>query len=590
MQRRALLILAAVLGFLLPVIAPASLAAGSGSVTLALTPSAVTYGQPQHAAGTIAAEGSCSAGRTVYLQRRPSGAATWSHVATATSKTDGSFAFSFTPAGSSSYRARAPASGACLILTSDTTNGVVHAAVSLALGSHTVRAGGCRRGTIVVGPNKSGQHARLQQKGPSGWRTIAFLTLDGSSRAATNLCKGWGSIGKRYTYRATWPAQDSANAAGTSATSSLLVVEAGWMQRIDQLTRGRAVGVSIRSGGRVLYQRAQAVAFAPASNEKLLLSMALLDRFGPAATIHTDAAVPALRRGVVRGNLWVLGHGDPSTGKPEIARLAHAIAVAGVHKVTGSVLGSTGYFAHDWWAPGWRSFFPTIEVGLPSALTFLENHVDGRNVHAPERFAAQSLTRHLRRLGVKVVGSPGSAAAPAGLHVIASATSPSLAGLLGHMDGISDNFFAEVLGKRLAVARYGGPGTISHAAAAIASWTQSHGVATHPHDSSGLSYDDRVTPGGITRLLQTAEGEPWGGMLRAVLATPGHGTLEDRLSGVNVHAKTGTLDYISALSGWVWLSRLGRWAEFSILDRGMLDWYSKPMEDAIVRQVARYGH
>jgi D-alanyl-D-alanine carboxypeptidase/D-alanyl-D-alanine-endopeptidase (penicillin-binding protein 4) len=162
--------------------------------------------------------------------------------------------------------------------------------------------------------------------------------------------------------------------------------------------------------------------------------------------------------------------------------------------------------------------------------------------------------------------------------------------MMGHMDRISDNFFAEVLGKRLAVAVSGVPGTIAHAAAAISSWTKAHGVAIHVYDSSGLSYLDRVTPDGITRLIQFAQGTPWGPTLRSLLPTPGQGTLQGRLAGVRVHAKTGTLDFVSALSGWVWLSQLGTWAQFSILDRGMQPWVSKPMEDAIVRAVANYAH
>jgi D-alanyl-D-alanine carboxypeptidase len=478
----------------------------------------------------------------------------------------------------------------CEQLASSAAKSTVAAAVTLTLSSLKLRAGGCVRAAIGVQPNKSGRHVSLQQRGPTGWRTFASLTLDASSHAATKLCRGWSSVGKRLTLRARWPAQDTLNVVGVSGRSILSVVEANWMLKIDRLTKGRTVGVSIRSNGRILYDRAADVPFAPASNEKLLLSMALLDRLGPSFTIRTDAGVPRLRHGVVHGNLWILGHGDPSTGKHDIGVLAHRISSAGVQRVTGSVMGSTSYFRHDWFAPGWKSFYQATEVGLPSALTFLENHVHGHNVHRPERYAARALTRRLRNLGVRVAGRPGSGAPPGGLQRVASVTSPSLVGLMTHMDHFSDNFFAEVLGKRLAVAVSGAPGTIAHAAAAISSWTQAHGVPIHVYDSSGLSYSDRVTPGGITKLLQFAQGATWGPTLRSILPSGGQGTLEGRLTGVRVHAKTGTLDYISALSGWVWLSQLGSWAQFSILDRGMAAWYAKDMEDGIVRATARYGH
>ena len=136
----------------------------------------------------------------------------------------------------------------------------------------------------------------------------------------------------------------------------------------------------------------------------------------------------------------------------------------------------------------------------------------------------------------------------------------------------------------------GSPGTIARAAGAIASWTRAHGVGIVAHDSSGLSFWDRVTPDGVTRLLQTADHSAWGTTLRGVLPAPGQGTLEGRLGGVRLHAKTGTLDYVSALSGWVWLSQLGTWGEFSILDRGMSYSAEKSLEDGIVRTMASSAH
>ena len=67
--------------------------------------------------------------------------------------------------------------------------------------------------------------------------------------------------------------------------------------------------------------------------------------------------------------------------------------------------------------------------------------------------------------------------------------------------------------------------------------------------------------------------------------------MKDRhLAGVRLHAKTGTLSHISALSGWVWLSQDRGWPEFSILDRGMSTSTAKDLEDAIVRTMASSAH
>ena len=64
------------------------------------------------------------------------------------------------------------------------------------------------------------------------------------------------------------------------------------------------------------------------------------------------------------------------------------------------------------------------------------------------------------------------------------------------------------------------------------------------------------------------------------------GTLEDRLTDVRIRAKTGTLDDVSALSGWVWVEKSGGWVEFSILSSGFNEWTAKRIEDRIVRIVS----
>ena len=60
-----------------------------------------------------------------------------------------------------------------------------------------------------------------------------------------------------------------------------------------------------------------------------------------------------------------------------------------------------------------------------------------------------------------------------------------------------------------------------------------------------------------------------------------------RLHGVRVRAKTGTLDDISALSGWVFARGTDTWVEFSILSFGMSKSVASDIEDEIVRVLRR---
>jgi len=73
----------------------------------------------------------------------------------------------------------------------------------------------------------------------------------------------------------------------------------------------------------------------------------------------------------------------------------------------------------------------------------------------------------------------------------------------------------------------------------------------HSEDGSGMSRHDLVTTGGIVRLLVWALKQPTKDVWLDALAKPGTGTLADRLKDVPFTGKTGTLDMVVALSGYV---------------------------------------
>ena len=374
---------------------------------------------------------------------------------------------------------------------------------------------------------------------------------------------------------------------------------AAWKQQIDRLVSGRAFGVAVREEGRVLYRRDATRSRIPASNEKLLMSMALLDQAGPELTIETSVATLAIDQTVITDDLWLLGEGDPTlAGSNRYAKslrvdatrlgdLARAIKQAGVERVEGSVMGSTGYFAHDWFAPGWKSNYPEDECPLPSAITYNGNEKRGHPFDNPEFRAAQTLTQKLEALGVPVRGRPDADRPPGDLSNIATVESTVLEEIMTPMNHDSLNFFAEVLGKRLGVEKFGRPGTIAKGAKATKAWANANGVDLQAYDSSGLSYNNRVTPMGIARLLGVAERSDWGAALMRTLPKAGQGTLDGRMKGIRVRAKTGTLTDISTLSGWVWLRQRDAWAEFSIMSGGMSKTQASDIENRIVRVLTR---
>jgi D-alanyl-D-alanine carboxypeptidase/D-alanyl-D-alanine-endopeptidase (penicillin-binding protein 4) len=87
-------------------------------------------------------------------------------------------------------------------------------------------------------------------------------------------------------------------------------------------------------------------------------------------------------------------------------------------------------------------------------------------------------------------------------------------------------------------------------------------------DGSGLSRRDLVTPSGVVRLLLYASRQPWGDAYEESLPLGGvDGSLSERFlkspaSGL-VHAKTGTLSHVNALSGYAQTIK-GRRLVFSV--------------------------
>lgn len=560
-------------------------ASASASVTMSASAPAMTFGETVTLAGTVTGDPACVAARTVDLAWQANGSTTWTAVATTATGSDGTFTFTNGQQFTGLFEAQLRPAGSCTAASSEPVAVSVRVFLDTSLLAGSLDAGSCVDVDVQVSPAKPEQTVELQRRSAGAWTTVETLTLDAASSARASPCFGWEDVGI-VRLRVVWTPQDTLNARGAGIDLAFRIGESAWMRAIDEAIGGRSVSVDVANAGQTLYAHAPNTMRRPASNEKLLLSMALLDRFGADLRIPTIAAASNVRAGVVRGNLWILGRGDPEVRASRLGALAAQLKHAGISKIRGRVMGARTYFRHDWWArgwqPGWRRY-----VALPSALTFDHNVVDGRLIRNPEARAAAALTAQLDRRGISVRGRPGAGAPPSNTTALAQVGSRPLSALLTAMDRPSDNYYAEVLGKALAADRSGPPGTIGKAAAAIESFTAAHGADFSLYDSSGLSYSDRVNASGIVNLLAYAETTPWGTDLRRALPRGGHGTLEDRLRDTRVRAKTGTLNRVSALSGWVWLEREHRWVAFSILSGGMPKDASVRIEDAIARILSR---
>ncbi|HJS27534.1 MAG TPA: D-alanyl-D-alanine carboxypeptidase [Actinomycetota bacterium] len=559
--------------------APEALAE-TAATTLAVSSPLVGFGEQVVVSGSVNGGPGCSSGRDVTLQWRAADSSGFATVATGTSGAVGIFSFEQSQPHTGRYRATIAATPSCPAATSDEALVRVRAFVDAALVAASTEVGDCVTVTARLRPSKTGQIVELQQRTDDGWVAVDRPTLDQDSGAEIQPCFGADDVGV-VRLRVRWVPQDQLNETSSSPVLAFEVTQSGWMRAIDDAIGGRAVSVAVGEEDAYLYRHRADVARTPASNEKLLLSMVMLDTFEAGLRMRTTAAAPGISGGGVVERLWILGRGDPLVGRGKLAALARELDAAGLTRVTGRVIGSTSYFRRDWDAPGWNDEARDY-VNRPTALTFQRN-----SDRDPERHAAGVLTNKLEALGVRVGGTPRTGSPPPNLQALASVGSASLQHLLTKTLRPSDNFLAEMLGKRLGAELRGVPGSIAKGAASIQSWTDARGTGFTLNDNSGLSYANQVTAEGIVRLLWVAEDASWGTNLRRALPTGGQGTLVHRLHGVRVRAKTGTLDDVSALSGWVFARGTDTWVEFSILSFGMSKSVASDIEDRIVRILRR---
>ncbi len=361
-------------------------------------------------------------------------------------------------------------------------------------------------------------------------------------------------------------------------------------------------------GGREVYARHASAELAPASNMKLVTSATALLLWGRGHRFVTELYGPGgpVRGGVVDGDLYLKGYGDPSLSTLSYQRhemhlstssfeaFARQLRRLGVRKVSGRVRGDDSWFDARRTGPAWKPGLEE-ECGPISALSGNEGLRRGTPVRSPARWAAALLTRALRAAGITVTGKPGSGIVPAADRLLAQQRSAPLGTLLKRMNKDSDNYFAEVLLKGLGK-DYVGFGTSDAGVKVAAATLQTLGLpvaALTMRDGSGLSYKDRVTPEFLVQLLTAMTRRPEGGAYYDSLAIAGvDGTLEDRMRGTqaqgNARAKTGTLNIAVSLSGYV-LSANARSVAFSLLTNGSpVDWTRATRAgDAIVVLLAR---
>jgi D-alanyl-D-alanine carboxypeptidase/D-alanyl-D-alanine-endopeptidase (penicillin-binding protein 4) len=354
--------------------------------------------------------------------------------------------------------------------------------------------------------------------------------------------------------------------------------------------RTGAVAIDLRTGATVYAHNSRA-SLLPASAEKLPVSFAALKVLGPRYRFRTEVVGKGRRDGRTwRGNLWLVGFGDPTLTRGDLDRLARKFAATGIRRIAGRVFGDDTHFDGQRAGHGWKPSYLGLESRPISALTVAGLELTGVNGSAIA--AARAYARALERRGIVVNGRSGARRAPPSVLPIVFDLSEPLSAILRLVNGESDNFAAEMLLKELG-ATVAEQGSSAAGARVVRTALRAAGVpltGVRIADGSGLSRFDRSTAEALTAILRAGAAD------RAIatafvssLAVAGvSGTLERRLdvrpTRGRVLAKTGTTFRASALAGFV-----GRRYVFAILQNGspVPYWTARQAQDRFVTALAR---
>jgi D-alanyl-D-alanine carboxypeptidase/D-alanyl-D-alanine-endopeptidase (penicillin-binding protein 4) len=406
----------------------------------------------------------------------------------------------------------------------------------------------------------------------------------------------------------------------------------------DTLFASAHWGVLVRSleTGETVYARNAGRMFVPASNMKLVTAAAALEALGPEYRYRTQvAATGPVRNGELRGDLLVIGGGDPSISDrfhgdvgAFLRGWADSLRAHGVTRITGGVIGVDDVFddvplgrgwawddlqdsysaeigglllnegfvtvriapapgqraaavttrpVSDEWVPVQGNVWMADTAGRVSArrgdslsavlvsgsiradTTVLEEEVAVRN---NTRFFASALRQALLEAGI-AVGGPSSDADDlpaeriAGRTLLFTHTSPPMREILAGFMKPSQNQLGEMLIKTLGVELRGmgtWPAGLSAVDSLVRTWQMPPRLLSQA-DGSGLSRYNLVAPAFLVALLEREARSPNAAVFHAALPVAGRdGTLASRMRGTpaegNVHAKTGTLSGVRALSGY----------------------------------------
>jgi len=166
--------------------------------------------------------------------------------------------------------------------------------------------------------------------------------------------------------------------------------------------------------GKVLYRRDAERALVPASNQKILTSVAALSVFGPTHRFTTQVFADRAPDGEGAVEFLMLkGGGDPGLTSEEFWRLAADLRLKGLRRVTGGILLDDAAFDAVRWHPSWlsvsaRAYHAPVGSLTVNYGTFAIAVAPGASVGAPAVVSIDPVVSLLRPINRAITGAAGS--------------------------------------------------------------------------------------------------------------------------------------------------------------------------------------
>ena len=367
--------------------------------------------------------------------------------------------------------------------------------------------------------------------------------------------------------------------------------------------------------GEMLESHLPDLALPPASVAKSVTALYALSALGPGHRFRTRLiATGPVIDGRLKGDLHLVGGGDPTLDTDALADLARQLKEAGLREISGKAWVNASALpyqksidpeqpAHLGYSPAlsglnlnfnrvffqWKRQREGYEITMDARALKYRPRVETSRIRVVDRkspiftysagaqgeswtVAKRALGRHggrwlpvrrpdlyagevfrilARSFGIQLPEFRVASRVPAGM-VLARWQSDPLEEVLRGMMKHSTNLTAEAVGVSASIARGARPATLRASARRMTDWLQETMAVSGARfaDHSGLGEGSRMSAAGMGRIL-LAEG--WDGTLHGLMKevdlVDGKGRpVKD--SPVDLRAKTGTLNFVSALAGY----------------------------------------